>query len=350
MIGTAALTQPYMVEAGNALTLDMSATQNPNMEALTYAWNQVSGPQQIALASMTTAAITIDTTTLASGTYVFSAQANGTSGLSIPAAVAFQVFPTAGAAFTVEASLDADDRQANDPNRAFYTIADGSNGGTGGNTIDLHAVVSGGTGMSFKWTQLQGPKVASTGVNTSTLSLDPVVDGVVRTRVYEFRVKATSAGGVIARDTIAIAVSSDQNNVPTVVITNTAGDAINAQNGRVGSTVRLNALGTDGTDTTGLTYIWVQLTGAPVVLLNANSANPTFLPTATGSFTFAVFVDDGADISLVSNEVEVTILPAKPEGGSSCAVNATTNTSGSLAGLLLILAMVMIVRRRREEA
>jgi MYXO-CTERM domain-containing protein len=176
-------------------------------------------------------------------------------------------------------------------------------------TVDERAQVSltgtaydvDGNALTYAWTQVSGPAVTLTGDNTLKPSFTaPEVTANARLVLRLTVSDGTGPGSASASDTVAITIRQ-VNRAPTV---NAGLDAIVDE--RSPATLSASASDLDGTQ---LTYLWTQLSGTPVALLNYNQATATFIApefTLTGTpLTFRVTVSDGQ--ATASDTVDVSV-------------------------------------------
>jgi len=342
------------LNVGEAVTLTGSAQFAGAMSLITYNWTQVSGPESI---NFTNPAQAIQSfTPTMSGNFLFrlDVAAGGVTG--IPAEVTVVVAPIGFAPPTAMTAIDPLDDADNNHSVLFIPEV-GVNGAATNPTIDL--ISTGSTaGVSYLWRQTAGPTALVTGTNTATLSVTPLIS-----RVYSFELTVTDANNLTASSTITFAVDTFDpilnptgNAVPQASATGSAGQTeVNAQTG-VGLSLSGSVLDANNAANTNFIYLWVQISGPPVVLNLSNPASPTFVPTVPGVYVFQLFVDDGNDISLPSEvSVNVTNLPpaapgpvAGATGSSGCSVSTGSGSNGILAilGLLALAAAAIALRRR----
>jgi hypothetical protein len=75
--------------------------------------------------------------------------------------------------------------------------------------------------------------------------------------------------------------------------------------------VTLDGIGSSDPDADALTFAWAQTAGPTVALTGATLATPSFTPTAAGTYTFELTVDDGFGGTGVDN-VTVTVVNRSP--------------------------------------
>ncbi len=165
----------------------------------------------------------------------------------------------------------------------------------GGSTVTLDGRVSSdadGTIVSYAWTQLSGPPVALSGAGAAVASFTAPADG---TLVFELTV--TDGDGLTDTAQVAIPIA------PLPVASATASDTVVSQ----GATVTL-----DGSQSAGAVgYAWQQLEGAAVNLSDASAASPTFVaPRPKGAYDvlrFELTVTDVCGIT-ATDTFSLTVL------------------------------------------
>ncbi|MCK9901284.1 PKD domain-containing protein [Glutamicibacter sp. V16R2B1] len=134
-----------------------------------------------------------------------------------------------------------------------------------------------------------------------------------RMAVYDAAVTAgTSSGaatitftlGTSAPGAVALLRLRESSNAPPTA--NAGPDQL----GIVDSPVTLDGTGSSDPDGTIAAYAWTQVSGPAVTLSSASAAQPTFTPTAVGSYTFGLIVtDNGGDTSLQDTVTISVVLP-----------------------------------------
>jgi K319-like protein len=159
--------------------------------------------------------------------------------------------------------------------------------------------------LTYTWVQLAGPLVALDGADTATPSFTaPLLPGGVGgSAILSFQLTVWD-GALASTDEVDVVV--EQVNHPPVA------DAGAPQTVHSGTLVTLNAAGSDP-DGDPITYHWVQLSGPPAALVNADAANPSLTaPSLSGSadLVFQLTVSDG--FLSATDTVVVTVSNDRP--------------------------------------
>ena len=261
------------VATNTVVTLDGRTSSDPDNgpQPLTYSWSQITGPANVVLTGATTAQPTFTPNTL--GTYSF--RLSVSDGQAASSAIVW---------VTV--------------NEAVYTVTTAANPANGG------TVSGGGTFTYGVGTNLV--PIPNTGYAFSGWS------GDIAGRANPYKLSVTANTTVVA------------NFIPVAL------DAPPVANAGANQTVTINSLVTlDGRASSDpdngpqpLTFAWVQLSGPiSISLTGATTAQPTFTPNVSGTFTFRMTVWDGmatssADVSITVNELLFTVTTiANPANG-----------------------------------
>jgi len=254
------------------VTLDGSASFDPNGDPLSYLWVQQEGVG-VTLSDFSS----VQPTFLGkkSDTYRFRLVVSDGINASLPDEVIVtirNVAPTAdaGADRVVEggASVVLDGGGSSDPNDDT---------------------------LSYSWTQVAGPDVSLTGAGSQTASFVAVDSGVHR---FQLVVHDGQTGS--SADEVQVIVNA-VNQVPTA-------DAGDDRTVYVGEEAVLDGSGSSDPDGDSLQYTWSQTEGPSTVTLEgAETEQATLVPSTAGTYRFELSVFDGQDWSPV-DEVMVTVL------------------------------------------
>ena len=269
------------VVAGNAVTLDGSASSDANRDALTYAWTLTSKPatSTAALSSATSAKPTF--TADIAGTYVATLLVSDGKVSSVAATV------------TVTAAV---------ANVAPVANAGGVQNVVAGNTVTLDGSASSdanGDSLIYAWTLTSKPIGSSATLSSTTANKPTFYADVAGTYVATLVVNDGKVASSIATVSVTAAAA---NAAPKA-------NAGTTQNVLSGNTVTLD--GTSSTDANGdpLTYAWTLTAkpgGSAAALSSATAAKPTFYADVAGTYIATLVVNDGKASSVADN-VSVTV-------------------------------------------
>ena len=273
------LNRPPIADAGpdqntvrNAtVTLNGSASFDPDADAIMYLWTQVAGPNFVPIANATADVASVVPTML--GTYTFSLTVSDSvdSSFDLVDILVLNQIPIASAGSDqivpkkIPVQLNA--TLSSDP--------------------DLDT-------LSFAWSLVSGPApVTLTGANTATPTFTPPTSGV-----YTFEVNVSDGLGGYALDTVDV----NATNGPPVA---NAGPDQSGFLKRV--LVTLNGTLSADPDLDTLSFLWSQTAGPTETLAGNTTANPTFTPALAGVYAFRLDVGDldgGTDSDTVLVDVQ----------------------------------------------
>ncbi|OJT25841.1 hypothetical protein BO221_08325 [Archangium sp. Cb G35] len=291
------------VDERSTATLEATAS-DPDGDALTYSWTQVSGTP-VALSGASTARVTFSTGEVsADSVLTFRVTVfDGFTSTSYDVAVTVRNVTT-NRAPTVNAGVDG---TANE--RSVYTLS--------GSASDAD-----GDALSYAWVQVSGTPVALTGANTVSASFTAPETDSGETLSF---VLTVSDGTASVSDTVNVVVVP-VNRAPVVTASPVTVDER--------STASLVATASDP-DGDALTYNWVQVSGPAVELSGANTATATF---STGEvpadrvLTFRVTVSDGEASATRDVTVNVRNVNRAPTANAGPAISAVSQTTVNLEG------------------
>jgi hypothetical protein len=148
--------------------------------------------------------------------------------------------------------------------------------------------------LIYAWSQKEGPAVSLQANRQRSCWFVPETSGV-----YRFALVVSDGTLPSMADEVQVIVHG-QNHVPTA-------EAGADQVGAVNTRVTLDGSGSSDADGNPLTYAWSQMEGPALVLLkDAWSARPSFVPSRVGVYRFKLVVRDGTDAS-APDAVTVTV-------------------------------------------
>jgi hypothetical protein len=262
------------------VTLDGTASSDPDGNPLSYRWTQTSGTA-VSLSSGTASRPTF-VAPGTSGTFVFLLVVNDGRADSVADTVQVTVTNRAPSA---NAGADAIVEAA-----TLFTLD-----GLGSTDADQDA-------LTYTWTQLAGPPVTLTTVGNgrARFSAPPLA-----TRL-EFGLVANDGEAASAQDVVVIQVSAAFPNLPPVGYV--YGDFSMPKRG----TASLSGYGYDP-DGSPITFRWTQVSGPTVTLEDAGGPYPTFTaPAEPAVLTFEFVVSDGSLLS-TPRRVVVTVENMAPD-------------------------------------
>ncbi len=289
------------VNEGVAVTLTGSGTDSDGTIA-SYAWTQTAGPTvtltnaNTAVASFTAPQVTVDTVLTFSLTVTDNQGATGSATTNVTVRNVNAVpIANAGANQAI--------------NEGFAVTLSGS-----GTDAD-------GTIASYAWTQTAGPAVTLTNANTATATF--TAPQVTADTVLTFQLTVTDNEGATGNASTEVTVHN-VNQVPSA-------NAGANQSVNEGAAVTLSGSGTDA-DGTIASYLWTQLSGPVVTIVNPNSAIATFTaPQVTGDtvLTFQLTVTDNQGAT-ASATTSVTVRNVNQAPTANAGANQTVNEGAAV--------------------
>ncbi|KAB8332808.1 PKD domain-containing protein [Scytonema tolypothrichoides VB-61278] len=252
------------VPPSTGVTLDAGESSDPNGDALSFAWRQVSGP-----------AVTL----MAEGARVGFFTPNG------PTTLLFEVTVTdafgKSAADQVKVTVEPITR----PNDAPLPNAGPDQRAPLASVVTLDARASSdpnGDALTFQWRQVSGPALTISGADGALATV--VTPASAATLVFE--VTVTDAFGASDADRVSVIVGPSGNQPP--VAAASAPERVTP-----GASVQLNAGASHDPDGDAISFQWRQVRGPAVALVGAQTASPSFVaPMTAGELVFEVTVTD----------------------------------------------------------
>lgn len=319
------------VNEGTMVTLNGTASSDPDLDTLSFSWAQLSGPT-VTLSGGSTATPTFTAPQVSANTVLtFRLTVNDGRGGT----------DTDDVSITVQ-NVTAPNTPPNADAGADFNVVEGNQGtlnGSASSDPDMDV-------LTYAWTQIGGPAVTLSGANTAqaTFTAPPVTGSTPLT----FRLTVNDGrGGTDTDDVIATVLDSVVNQPP---VANAGPDRTVIYN----QLVTLDASASTDPENDTLTYTWVQVGGITTVTLGTpNTVAATFnAPAVNDSLVFQLQVDDGqgnSSLDTVTINVVASLGGASGgggggKGGGGCAAGA------GLGGIWILLAALLapaIMRRNR---
>lgn len=262
------------IEGGELVVVDGSMSSDPEGQALSYSWRQVSGQYVLALGDTTSQQLSI-TLPDEGGTYVLGLTVNDGQDDSLEDLIQLLV-----------------------TSRNNLPIADAGDdlSVAGGTSVSLDGSASSdadGDELSFTWQQVEGPSVSLTNSSTAAPSFSAPEAGAT----LRFQLLVNDGVSTSLPDEVSITVSP-LNHAPLA----NAGDNQTVDGGEL---VILDASASSDVDGDALSFAWTVLNNANITLSATDVVQPQFVaPEAGGDFEFSLVVSDG---ELFSSEDRVLI-------------------------------------------
>jgi ribosomal protein L14 len=291
----------------SSVTLNGSASSDPDGSITTFLWTNISGPTQFTIGNTATASTIVNN--LTAGSYSFQLKVTDNGG--------------ATALDTIKVTV----------NSAPVNQPPVSNAGADQNiTLPTNAVTINGSASSdpdgsisaYLWTKISGPAQFTVGDNTSASTLlSNLTAGL-----YSFQLKVTDNGGAIALDTIKVNVNAaPANQLP---VANAGADiAITLPT----NIANLDGSGSSDPDGTIASYAWSQVSGpASATISTATAVSTGLTGLQQGIYVFSLkATDNSGAVNMDSIKVTVNPAPNVPpvaNAGASKTITLPVNSAG----------------------
>jgi len=299
-----------VLEGMLGVLLDGSASSDPDLDPLSFAWVQTSGP-----------AVTLSDPAAAAPTFTAPLLPTTT-----PVVLGFEVTVNDGLGGSALASTTVTVTKFNRPPSASAgadrSIAEGLLvvlDGAGSTDPD-------GDALTFAWGQVSGPGVVLS--NPALPSPSFTAPAVLAVTPLVFSLTTTDPGGLSDSATVTVTLLNT-NTAPAISVVVRPASTVTAR-----TLVTLDASGTTDPDPgDSFTFAWSQISGPPVALSSSSSATPTFtapLVFVPATLSFSVVASDGFELSTSPVSVTVNPLANLPPIANAGADRRATPATGSL--------------------
>ena len=298
------------VVVGSKVSVDASASSDPNGDTITYRWSLLFKPvgstATLSSASTVSASFTADL----AGTYLLGLTVNDGK-VDSPV----MVLTVTAAKLNAVPVANAGTNQ--NVTAATLTTLDG----TASTDADLD-------GLSYTWSLISKPSSSNAALSSTTSPKPTFTPDVAGTYVASLVV---SDGKDRSLTAVVTVIASASNSAPVA-------NAGSAQSVSVASVVTLN--GTGSTDTNGdpLTYRWTltsKPTSSTAALSSATSASPTFTADLAGSYVASLVVNDSKVDSTNTSTVTITASAANSAPVANAGPVQTVSRTGGTVTVTL---------------
>jgi PKD repeat protein len=299
IVPVASAGQAQTVLVGSSVTLDGSASFDPDARGLTYAWTPVA-PTTTTLSNASSAHPTYVPT--ATGTDTFLLVVTNDAG-SAQASVSVTVVGTG----------------ADQAPTAFINPADTTTPIGQAVSLASASVSPLGHPLTAQWTWLSGPYLSIAGASTDTASVTAYGSGDAVVQL------------VVNDGTIDSVPALAQLHVTQGTMTAPTASTPAQLSGQPGQALSLDGSASSDPNGLPLVYQWTQLSGPPVVIHRSETAQASFVPGAAGTYTFALGISDWvfSASAMVTAKVAAADVPvAVASGPASASVGSTVMLNG----------------------
>lgn len=297
IIVTSAANQAPVADAGanqsitspvNSVTLNGSASSDPDGNIVSYNWVAVSGPGSITISNSNTATPTV--VGLVPGAYVFELTVTDNKGATAKDQVSVTVLP--------QSISPNQPPVANAGNNQTITLPVNSVSLDGSRSFDPDGTLTG-----YSWIQVSGPSVSViAAVNSGTTNASQLIAGQ-----YIFQLTVTDNNGLKNIDQITITVnpSSGKVNMPPVADAGSSDTVLLPNN-----SFTLNASGSRDPDGSIASYQWQQISGPNTVKSsNMNVPQVAISDFQAGDYEFELIVTDNEGATSTAT-MKLTVEPS----------------------------------------
>ncbi|HEU4553896.1 MAG TPA: PKD domain-containing protein [Chitinophaga sp.] len=309
VVGTGGNTPPVANAGGNisitlptsSITLNGTASKDPDGSISKYAWTKVSGPAAGKITSPAASKTTVTGLTTA-GTYVFrltvtdNKKATATDDITVTVNAAANKTPVASAGNDISITLPASSATLN---------------GTASKDPD-------GSISKYAWTKVSGP---SAGKITSPAASKTTVTGLTTAGTYVFRLTVTDNKNATATDDVTVTVKAAANKAPIAKAGNNISITLPT------SSATLDGSASSDPDGSISKYAWTKVSGpagGAIAKATARKTKVTGLTTA-GTYVFRLTVTDNKNAT-ATDDVAITVHGAANKAPVAKAGNNITIT------------------------
>lgn len=293
-----------------AVTLDGSASADPEGATLAYYWGVSSKPagSKVTLSAASASAAQPTFTPDVAGEYVFRLMVSDGVNVSAPAFV------------TITAAVGNYPPEANAG--AAQTVGVGATVTLSGSGKDRNT----GDALTYAWTlttRPEGSAAALANANTASATFTPDVVGT-------YVASLVVSDGQASSDPATVTITAQAGNLAPI-----ADPSLSPTNAIVARVVTLNGSASKDGNNDPLTYAWTLTTkpaSSAATLAGATTVSPTFTPDVVGDYVVQLVVNDGKDSSAAANVTVSATVNAAPVANAGPAQNVIPGTLATLDG------------------